>query len=480
MKLIHTGDLHIGKVVNGFSMLEEQRHALGQILALAEKEAADAVILAGDIYDRAVPPKEGVQLFDYFLGRLTEMEIPVLAVAGNHDSPERLGFGALPLKRQGICLAGPLKETPECVSFSDAWGTVKVHLLPFAGAAAMREVYGGQAETGTAPGESGLAETKIDQEELTETKIDQEELTETKIDQEELTETKIDQEGQKESGADGDRQTKPNTTLGEPRQPEPNTAPGSAPAPEQKPSVRGMTLSEAAALALARIDTSDGARHILVTHHFVGDGGVLPETCDSETKLMAGGIDLIEASLFDRFDYTALGHLHGAQKIGNGPVYYSGSPVKYSFSEVNQKKSVWVVELKEKGNCSVKRHSLTPLHDMRVIRGPLSELKKPEVYGAADREDYLCVRLTDEGELYQPAEVLRGIYPNLMQLVLEKNLPPEEAESTAVFHRERRTPEELFADFFFEVTGREADAARMEVAREAFARAGREEQDRAR
>lgn len=384
MKFIHTGDLHIGKIVNGFSMLEEQKQVLEEIFELAEKEKVDAVLIAGDIYDRAVPPKEAVLLFDDFLGKCTQAGICVAGIAGNHDSPERLSFGQIPLKRQGIYLEGLLKEKLSQISFRDAYGTVKVCLLPYAGSAEMRACYGGG----------------------------------------------------------------------------------------QNPS---SSLNEGVKMALEQIKVQEGERYILVTHHFVGAGEILPETCDSETRVMVGGADMVDASLFDMFDYTALGHLHGAQKIGKGNVYYSGSPVKYSFSEAAQKKSVYLTEIKEKGNVTVKRHFLTPVHDMRIIRGPLMELIRPEVYSLSDREDYICVRLTDEEELMEPAEILRSVYPNLMQLILEKNLSGKEEQSFSGRSRERKSPEELFSEFFLEVTGREADEARLQVMREALAQAEKEE-----
>ncbi len=397
MKFIHTGDLHIGKTVNGFSMLEEQRRALDAIFTLAEEVCADAVLIAGDIYDRAIPPKEGVSLFDGFLGRCTEAGIPVLGIAGNHDSPERISFAGIPLKRQGIYLDGVLKGDPTAVCFPDEWGTVTVHLLPFAGPAGMKAAFGDE---------------------------------------------KSDAEG----------------------------------------------FSEGVQNAVKRMKVADGERHVLVTHHFVGDGEWQPEVCDSESRTAVGGADLVDASLFDAFDYTALGHLHGAQKVGKRPIYYSGSPVKYSFSEVNQRKSVYLVELREKGNLTIERCFLTPIHDMRIIRGPLMELMKQETYtlphevrlpaghelrGAPgytlpDREDYICAVLTDEEELLDPAESLRAVYPNLMQLVLEKNLTGEGEGTFSGRTRERKSPEELFAEFFREVTGREADEARLCVMREAI------------
>lgn len=382
MKFIHTGDWHIGKNVNGFSMIKEQRKVLEEIFHLAKGQQADAVVIAGDIYDRAVPPREGVLLFDEFLGKCTEAGIFVLGIAGNHDSQERISFAQVPLKKQGVYLDGLLKPEPEKVHFKDQWGTVTVHLLPFAGPAQMREIYG-----------NGIS----------------------------------------------------------------------------------LSLTEGVAAALERMQIKDGERHVLVTHHFVGAGGAEPETCDSETRAMVGGTDMVDASLFGIFDYTALGHLHGAQRIGRGHVYYSGSPVKYSFSEAAQQKSVYVVELKEKGNVSVVRHFLTPIHDMRIIRGPLLELMRPEVYEMEDRMDYIRACLTDEEELLEPAQTLRSVYPNLMELVIEKNLANEGERKFYGRNPEQKTPRELFEDFFLEVTGREADEARIQVMEEVISQAVKED-----
>ena len=215
-----------------------------------------------------------------------------------------------------------------------------------------------------------------------------------------------------------------------------------------------------------------GSRNVLVTHFFVTAGGTMPELSDSETAVRVGGVDSVDAGLFAMFDYVALGHLHKCQKMGSGNVWYAGSPLKYSFSEVYHVKSVSLVELKELGNVQVRQIPLKPLHDMRKIKGNLETLLSPEVAGLADREDYICAVLTDEEELLDPIGSLRQVYPNVMQLVLEKNSRLSEETEIFLPKKEQQSLPELYREFFEQVTGRELDTERMRLVQEVFEEAG--------
>lgn len=370
MKLIHTADLHIGKMVNGFSMLKDQEYVLEQIVKIAMEEKADALIIAGDIYDRNIPPSEAVVVFDQFVSELIEEGIPVLFVSGNHDSPERLSFARNILAQKNLHIGGIFDGRVECACFHDEYGEVIIHLVPFVKPPVVRHVLGNE---------------KI-----------------------------ISFED----------------------------------------SVRGM---------LDTIDLDKKKRNILVTHYFITNMGALPEISDSETRISVGGTDNVDLSLFDGFDYVALGHIHGPQRIGRDTVRYAGSPLKYSFSEIFHKKSVTVIELNEKENVILRTRELNPLHDLRKVKGKLEDLISKEVSSMADPMDYLQVTLTNEEELIDPIGTLRSVYPNVMQLILEKNLRKKDAVSKKADHIKNKTTLELYKEFYESVTEREFDRQRKEI-----------------
>lgn len=373
MKFVHTGDLHIGKTVNGFSMMEDQRYILKQIYEISCKEKADALILAGDIYDRVIPPAEAVVLLDHFLTDMAAAGIPVLLISGNHDSPERLGFAGKLLEDQGIHIAGIYENQLKEVKVTDCYGEATFVLMPFA---------------------------------------------------------------------------RPAT-------------------------VEAKSSGEAVAHMLSkRVKRTE--REILVTHYFVTDMGRAPELSDGETTVHVGGLDNVEASLLDGFDYVALGHIHKPQKIGHGEIYYAGAPLAYSFSEAGQEKSVNLVELGKKGGVEVRRIPLKPLHDLRRIRGRLEELMRPEIVAAGDANDYIRAELTDEEELVDPIGTLRSVYPNIMQIVLLKNEEKENISYTSRLEEKRKSIPELFQDFYEMIRGEKPDEEKMEAVRAAAEKAEEE------
>lgn len=359
MRFLHTSDLHIGKTVCGFSMLEEQKAALDQILGIVGEKQVDAVFLSGDLYDRALPPSQAVTLLDTFLTRLVDMGVLVCAIAGNHDSGERIGFANRILEHKGLHMEGVLSGQVRYVDWTGqqkkSGENVRIHMLPFAKPAQVRDLYHTDADTYEA------------------------------------------------------------------------------------------CMHE----LLKHVEYLEDGKNILLTHQFVVDRGAEPELSDSETRVSVGGADQVEAVNFKRFDYVALGHIHGPQRIGDGPVYYSGSPIKYSFSEVCHKKSVIIGEWDENGKLIVERVSITPVHDMRKIRGKLEELTAPDVVTAADEQDYLLAVLTNEEELVDAIGTLRSVYPNIMQIQMErgKSRDSGEAESGGADWKEK-SPYELFELFF--------------------------------
>ena len=347
MKFLHLADLHLGKRVNGFSMLEDQAHILRQILAILDDEQPDGVLIAGDVYDKSVPSVEAVELLDGFLTELRARGVPVLLISGNHDSPERLAFGGRVMDSCGIHISPVYNGALAPVTLHDTFGPVHVWLLPFVKPAHVRRWF---------------------------------------------------------------------------------------------PDADIESYTDAVAEAVAHMDIDTAARNVLVTHQFVTGG-----TRSGSEELSVGGTDNVDSGVFAPFDYVALGHLHGAQHIGRETIRYAGSPLKYSFSEARQHKSVTVVTLGEKGDVQVRTAALTPLRELREIRGSYDELTARSFYEHTTyRSDYLHLILTDEQDVFDAMSRLRTIYPDLMTLDYDNARTRAAGGMSAPAETERRTPSELF------------------------------------
>ncbi len=354
-----------------FSLIDDQKFILEEILRLVEQERPDAVVIAGDIYDRAVPSAEAVELFDSFLRALSKRNIPVLAISGNHDSPERIAFGASLMTPSGVYLSPVYNGTVDPVTLFDAFGDVRFYLLPFIKPANVRRFY---------------------------------------------------------------------------------------------PDAAIENYTDAIRCAVEHMDVDGAARNVLITHQFV-TGGVRSDSED----ITVGGTDNVDAAVFDIFDYVALGHLHGAQKIGRETLRYSGTPLKYSFSERNQEKSVTVVELGAKGSVSISTLPLTPRRDLREIRGTYAELTLRDNYAGSNTEDYIHAILTDENDVPNALARLRSIYPNLMKLDYD-NLRTRSSAVIAAEERHRTmTDTELFAELFEKQNGQKLSAEQCAYAKTVFA-----------
>lgn len=216
------------------------------------------------------------------------------------------------------------------------------------------------------------------------------------------------------------------------------------------------------------IDTSE--RNILVAHQFVRSGTMLPEQSESELESI-GGLDQMDASIFESFDYVALGHLHGPQRIGRDTIRYAGSPLRYSFSEVKQNKSVTVVSLGEKGNVSFELIPLHPMRDMRVIKGPITALTAKETYMQGNREDYIHAILTDEDNIVDAIGRLRSVYPNIMKLEFENSMSKvNENAKTSASDVQKKNPMELFEEFFVSQNNVELKPEQKEIMRRVLER----------
>ena len=395
MKFLHISDLHIGKRINEFSMLEDQKYILDKILTIAEREQAEGVLLAGDIYDKTVPSAEAVQVFDRFLTGLAKRKIKVFAVSGNHDSPERIAFGAELMKGKGVYLSPVYDGRVAKVALEDTYGKLYVHLLPFVKPATVR--HGLEVQQTLQQERSNGAEPSLQRE--------------------------------RSNGAE--------------------------------PSKLPESYNEAVRAVVERMEVDADQRNILVAHQFVTGAS----RCESE-ETAVGGLDNVDADLFDAFDYVALGHIHSPQHVGRDTLRYCGTPLKYSFSEAEQEKSVTVVELREKGEVELRQIPLTPLRDMRRIRGTYMEVMDRNFYQGTNREDYVQITLTDEEDVPDGLQRLRKVYPNLMRLVYDNARTRQSREVGAAEELERKSELELFSDFYVLQNNQTMSAKQTELVRQ--------------
>lgn len=350
MKLVHLSDLHLGKRVNEFSMLEDQKHILWEILRIIGQEKPEGVIIAGDVYDKAVPPAEAVALLDEFLVRLAGMRTEVFIISGNHDSAERIAFGSRLIRESGVHLSPVFSGEIEPCTLTDEYGEVQIRMLPFIKPADVRHAF-----------------------------------------------------------------------------------------PEEE--IRDYT--DAVRTVIRHMNPDPSVRNILVAHQFVTGA----ERSDSE-DVSVGGMDNVDASVFEPFDYVALGHIHGPQRIGRETVRYCGTPLKYSFSERNHVKSVTVVTLGEKGRTEIRTVPLIPLHDMREIRGTYEELTLRKNWEGTATDDYLHVILTDENDVPDAMARLRVIYPNIMKVDYDNQRTRTASLTGLAEETERKSEMELFEEFY--------------------------------
>ena len=359
MKYIHLSDLHLGKRVNEFSMMEEQTAILEQILDIIDQESPDGILIAGDIYDKTIPPAEAVMLFDDFLAKLSERNLQVFIISGNHDSPERIAFGSRIMDASGIHLSPVYNGAVEPFVMNDAYGTVNVYMLPFIKPAHVRRYF------------------------------EKEEI---------------------------------------------------------------LTYTQALRTAIQAMNVDSSQRNILITHQFVTGAS----QCDSEEKSV-GGTDNVDADVFDVFDYVALGHIHSAQQCVYEKIRYCGTPLKYSFSEMNDVKSVTVVELGEPNTPPLIRAvPLTPMHDMAELRGTFEKLTDSAYYEDHPcKNHYLRIVLTDENDIPEAVSRLRLIYENLMCLEYDNTRTRMNKEISDPEKTEQLTAFDLFSLFYQEQNGAE-------------------------
>lgn len=350
MKFFHLSDLHLGKRVNEFSMLEDQWDILQKIVVFAKEHKPDAVLIAGDVYDKSMPIVEAVQLLDKFLVWLNELGIAVFIVSGNHDNAERVAFGAELLKNSSVHIVQSFNGNIAPVTLSDGYGDINIWMLPYLKPSLVRRHF-------------------------------------------------------------------PDKDI--------------------------YTYSDAISAALSNANIDASARNVLIAHQFV-TGAIKSES----EEISVGGSENVDSSIFDGFDYVALGHIHRPQQIGRETLRYSGTPLKYSFSEASHTKSVTVVDMDGKGEIAISELPLLPLRDMREIRGTYNEIMNRNSYRGTNTEDYIHIVLTDEQDEPDAIAKLRNVYPNLMRLDYDNRRTQAASSLETVASTEKKTPSQLFGELF--------------------------------
>jgi exonuclease sbcCD, D subunit len=352
MKIMHLSDLHLGKRVNEFSMLEDQIYILNEIINIIDEQKPKVIILAGDIYDKPIPPAEAVEIFDDFLYKLSKRNLYVFIISGNHDSPERIAFGSRLFDKSGIYLSPVYngKISPICID--DKYGKINFYMLPFIKPVHVRRFF---------------------------------------------------------------------------------------------PDAEVYTYTDALSTVISDMHIDTAQKNILITHQFV-TGSSRTESED----ISVGGSDNVDADIFKGFDYVALGHIHRSQCCDSEYIRYCGTPLKYSFSESKDTKSITVIDIKEKGNIELDFIPLTPLRDMVEIKGSYNELMLKSFYeNTSLTDDYVHITLTDEEDIPDVITKLRVVYKNIMKLDYDNQRTRSNSEINLINDMESKSPLELF-DIFYE------------------------------
>lgn len=353
MKFAHLSDLHLGKYLNQYSLMEDQEYILKQIIQRVREQDVDVVLISGDIYDRAVPPGEAVALFDDFLSELAEDQRKVCIISGNHDSPERIAFASRLIAASGVYLSPVYQGEIQPVRLEDSYGPVNIYMLPFIKPVHVRHFF-----------------------------------------------------------------------------------------PEEE--IHSYT--DAVRFAITHMNVDGRERNVLLAHQFVTGA----TRSDSE-DISVGGLDNVDADVFDHFDYVALGHLHRAQNVGTNKIRYCGTPLKYSFSECKDEKTVTIVELGNKEDIMIDTVPLVPLRDMIELEGEFREVVSALFYENVDTEAFIRLTLTDEREVLDAFSRLRSIYPNLMAMDYKKRTVQKDQEAGGTGERTSLHPADLFGQFYQEM-----------------------------
>jgi len=361
MRIIHTADWHLGRILHNVSLLEDQQHILEQLKAEIERNPPGALIIAGDIYDKAIPSEGAVRLLESFINYVGgNLAVPIIMISGNHDSGPRLSFASKLLEKAKVHIIGKASVEIQPIILSDKYGEVFFYPLPYLSPIAARSLY-----------------------------QDSEILTHQDVIQRQV-----------------------------------------ARIIEQHPK---------------------GKRSVLIIHEFVIGG----EVSDSERQLSVGGTSHIEANILSQFDYVAMGHLHQAQRAGYDHVRYSGSLLKYSFSEVKHNKGITEVTLDDHGFVSSLHIPLNPVRDMRTVQGTLTEILE-QAHLDTQREDFIRAELEDKEGLHEPMRRLKEMYPNALEIKHLSKTNQNAAQTETSFQElQKQDISELFAEFYQHICAEE-------------------------
>ena len=372
MKILHLADLHLGKILQEQSLIEDQEYMLKEIIEIIKNENVEIVLISGDVYDRSVPPAEAVNLLDNFLKILIkELKIKVFIISGNHDSRDRLGFGSKIFEDEGLYIESKYNGNLRKVELEDSYGKLNIYMLPFVKPIEVKDFF------------------------------------------------------------EDDLENNYNTAIHK-------------------------------IIEKERINKEE--RNIIMIHQFVTAGTIEPERTESEI-LSLGGIENVDVSNFDDFDYVAIGHVHRPQQIGRKEARYAGTMLKYSFSEINHNKSVPVIDFKEKGNIEINLKELVPLRDMREIKGPIEELLKKENYELGNVNDYIKAVITNEETVYDAIGQIRRVYPNTLKLEIRnsKTINGGQEQELNLQKVKRKSELELFEDFYKSQNNVDLDEKQKEI-----------------
>ena len=372
MKILHLADLHLGKILQEQSLIEDQEYMLKEIIEIIKNENIEAVLISGDVYDRSVPPAEAVNLLDNFLKILIkELKIKVFIISGNHDSKDRLGFGSKIFEDEGLYIESKYSGNLRKVELEDNYGKINIYMLPFVKPIEVKDFF------------------------------------------------------------EDDLENNYNTAIHK---------------------------------IIEKEKINKDERNIIMVHQFVTAGTIEPERTESEI-LSLGGIENVDVSNFDDFDYVAIGHVHRPQQIGRKEARYAGTMLKYSFSEINHNKSVPVIDFKEKGNIEINLKELVPLRDMREIKGPIEELLKKENYELGNVNDYIKAVITNEETVYDAIGQIRRIYPNTLKLEIRnsKTINGGQEQDLNLQKVKRKSELELFEDFYKSQNNVDLDEKQKEI-----------------
>ena len=379
MRLIHLGDLHLGKSLGDFDLIEDQRYILDRILEIVDKNDIDGVLIAGDVYDRAIPSEAATNLLDYFLKSLAERNVKTFMISGNHDSDDRLNYGSSLFAANQIYISAKFKGSLYKQTVNDEFGEVNIYLLPFVKASQVRHFY-----------------------------------------------------------------------------------------PEEKIE----NYDAAVRTILKHTDIDYEKRNVIVAHQFIAGKGTDPELGGSEGAgtLSVGLVEKISYDCFDGFDYAALGHIHSPQSVGREEVRYSGSPLKYSLSEVNNDKSVPMITLGDKGDVKIELLKLRPLRDMRHLKGPIEKLLDKS--NISRPEDFIYATLTNEEIINDAMGIMQQVYPNTVRIVYDNSRTRELDRIDITAITQHKSFDELISDFYRKMYSCEISEEELQVMMETAKEAG--------